>query len=179
MHRQVNGRSLIEQRFGMFLKQGLDIAGRRFRFLGYSTSGLREHTVWFMADFEHPEEGLVTPEEIRADLGDFTSKKSIRQPSKYAARIVQAFSGTDPSYKIKFGQWEEGVPDLGQDPYEFIDGQGTISVELRDRIWEVLCEASPDKRKLILKPSAVRAPRRCDVRRLVLTAAVVPDPFLG
>ena len=179
MHRQVNGRSLIEQRFGKFLKQGLDIAGRRFRFLGYSTSGLREHTVWFMADFEHPEEGLVTPDKIRVDLGDFTFKKSIRQPSKYAARIAQAFSGTDPSYKIKFGQWEEGVPDLGQDPYEFIDGQGTISVELRDRIWDVLCEASPDKRRLILKPSVVRASRRCDVRRLVLTTIVVPDSFLG
>ena len=82
MRRQVKGCSLIEQRFGKFLKQGLDIAGRRFRFLGYSTSGLREHTVWFMADLEHPEEGLVTPDKIRADLGDFTSKKSIRQPSK-------------------------------------------------------------------------------------------------
>ena len=124
MHRQVNGRSLIEQRFSKFLKQGLDIAGRRFCFLGYSTLGLREHTVWFMADFEHPEEGLVTSDKIGVDLGDFTFKKSIRQPSKYAARIAQAFSGTDPSYKITFGQWEEGAPDLGQDPYEFTDGQG-------------------------------------------------------
>ncbi|KAI1797142.1 RdRP-domain-containing protein [Ganoderma leucocontextum] len=149
---EVNGRSLIEQRFGKILKQGLEIAGRTFRFLGYSTSGLREHTTWFMSDFVHCEEGLVTPAKIRSGLGDF--KSCINHPSKYAARIAQAFSGTDPSYKIQFGQWTEGVEDLGNDPYEFTDGQGTISVELRDRIWDVLCEAWPNKRKLILKPSA-------------------------
>ncbi len=135
------------------MKQGFEIAGRIFRFLGYSTSGLREHTTWFMADFEHPEEGLVTPEKIRSGLGDFRS--CINHPSKYAARIAQAFSGTDPSYKIRAGQWTEGVEDLGNSPYEFTDGQGSISIELRDRIWDVLCEAWPDKRKLVLKPSAV------------------------
>lgn len=156
---KVNGRSLIEQRFGKILKQGLEIAGRIFRFLGYSTSGLREHTVWFMSDFEHPEEGLVTPEKIRSSLGDF--KSCINHPSKYAARIAQAFSGTDPSYKLQAGQWTEGVADLGSSPYEFTDGQGTISVELRDRIWEVLCQAWPDKKRLILKPSAVRTLMIC------------------
>ena len=108
----MNGRSLVEQRFSEFLKQGLDIAGRKLRFLGYSTLGIREHTIWLMADFEHPEEGLVTPDKIRADLGEFTFKKSIKQLSGYAARIAQAVSGTDPSYKIKIGQWEEGIPDL-------------------------------------------------------------------
>ncbi|PIL35600.1 RNA-dependent RNA polymerase [Ganoderma sinense ZZ0214-1] len=149
---EVNGRSLIEQRFGKILKEGLVVAGRTFRFLGYSTSGLREHTVWFMSDFEHPEEGMVTPDKIRSGLGDFRS--CINHPSKYAARIAQAFSGTDPSYKIRIGQWTEGVVDLGNSPYEFTDGQGTVSVELRDRIWDVLCEAWPDKRRLKLKPSA-------------------------
>ena len=151
----MNARSLIEERFGKILKEGLEIAGRLFRFLGYSNSGLGAHTVWFMADFAHPEEGLVTAERIRMSLGDFTFKKAINQPSKYAARIAQAFSGTDPSYTLKLGEWEEGVEDLGKDTYEFTDGQGTISVELRDRIWDVLCEASPDKKRLLLKPSAV------------------------
>ena len=84
----MNGRSLIEQRFSKFLKQGLDIAGRKFRFLGYSTSGIREHTVWFMSDIEYPEESLVTPDKIRADLSDFTFRESIKQPSKYAARVA-------------------------------------------------------------------------------------------
>ena len=150
---KVSGRSLIEQRFGKILKQGLGIAGRTFRFLGYSTSGLREHTCWFMSDFQHPGEGLITPEKIRSGLGDFRS--CINHPSKYAARIAQAFSGTDPSHKIQVGQWTEGVKDLGSNPYEFTDGQGTISIELRDHIWDVLCRAWPDKKTLILKPSVV------------------------
>ena len=151
---QVNGRSLIEQRFGRILKEGLDVAGRLFRFLGYSTSGLREHTAWFMADFQHPTEGLVTAEKIRSDLGDFSG--CIRIPSKYAARIAQAFSGTDPSVRIKRHQWDI-VADMGTNPYEHTDGQGVISKGLRDMIWDVLLEAWPEKRKLILKPSAVRS----------------------
>lgn len=149
---QVSGRSLMEQRFGRVLKEGLEVAGRLFRFLGYSTSGLREHTAWFMADFEHPDEGLVTAEKIRGDLGDFSG--CIRIPSKYAARIAQAFSGTDPSVRIKRAQWDM-VEDLGKEPYQHTDGQGVISKGLRDRIWDVLTETWPDRNKLILKPSAV------------------------
>ncbi|KAI0775229.1 RdRP-domain-containing protein [Trametes elegans] len=149
--KDVNGRRLIEQRFGAVLKEGLEIAGRLFRFLGYSNSGLREHTTWFMSDFEHPEEGLVTPDKIRSDLGDFT--KVSRIPAKYAARIAQAFSGTDPSVRIRRDQWDR-IEDLGEEPYWHTDGQGTISPGLRDEIWEVLVKAQPDKAKLKLKPSA-------------------------
>ncbi|KAI0367741.1 RdRP-domain-containing protein [Pilatotrama ljubarskyi] len=151
--KDVSGRSLIEQRFGSILKEGLDIAGRLFRFLGYSTSGLREHTAWFMSDFEHPDEGLVTPEKIRSDLGDFSKVNMI--PAKYAARIAQAFSGTDPSVRIRRDQWDT-MRDLGHSPYWHTDGQGTISPGLRDNIWEELVKAQPDKAKLTLKPSAVR-----------------------
>ncbi|PIL35498.1 RNA-dependent RNA polymerase [Ganoderma sinense ZZ0214-1] len=144
--------SLVKQCFGKILKQGLEIAGRTFRSLGYSISGLQEHMVWFMSDFEHPEEGSVTPEKILNGLGDFRS--CINHPSKYAASIAQAFSDTIPSCKIRAGQWTEEVVDLGTRPYEFTDGQGTISIELRDQIWKVLCEVWPDKRRLVLKPSA-------------------------
>ncbi|KAI0707368.1 RdRP-domain-containing protein [Earliella scabrosa] len=165
----VNGRSLIEQRFGRILKEGLDVAGRLFRFLGYSTSGLREHTAWFMADFQHPTEGLVTAEKIRSDLGDFSG--CIRIPSKYAARIAQAFSGTDPSVRIKRHQWDI-VADMGTNPYEHTDGQGVISKGLRDMIWDVLLEAWPEKRKLILKPSAYQ------IRFLGFKGVVVVDERL-
>lgn len=134
------------------MKEGLEIGGRRFRFLGYSNSGLREHTSWFMADFDHPTEGHVTAEKVRGDLGDFSS--CIRIPSKFAARIAQAFSGTDRSVRITREQWDV-INDLGEEPYLHTDGQGTISPGLRDRIWEVLVEDSPEKAKLLLVPSAV------------------------
>ncbi|KAI0719267.1 RdRP-domain-containing protein [Cerioporus squamosus] len=148
----VNGRSLIEKRFGDILKNGFEIAGRHFRFLGYSTSGLREHSTWFMSEFEHPVEGLVTVDGIRKDLGTFES--CIRIPSKYAARIAQAFSGTHPSVSITRDQWDDDLQDLGTKPYEHTDGQGIISKGLRDMIWDILVQAWPDKMKLVLKPSA-------------------------
>ncbi|KAI0649133.1 RdRP-domain-containing protein [Trametes meyenii] len=168
--KEVSGRLLIEQRFGHVLKKGLTIAGRLFRFLGYSNSGLREHTAWFMADFEHPHEGLVTPDKIRGDLGDFSKVNAI--PSKYAARIAQAFSATDPSVRITRNQWDDDMEDLGTEPYWHTDGQGTISPGLRDKIWDVLVKAQPNKASLTLKPSAFQ------IRFLGFKGVVVVDETL-
>jgi RNA-dependent RNA polymerase len=78
----------------------------------------------------------------------------IHQPSKYAARIAQAFTATDPSVRITSSQWEE-VPDLGNKPYEFTDGVGTISRQLGDLIWDALCAARRDHGKHAVKPSVV------------------------
>ncbi|EIW57530.1 RdRP-domain-containing protein [Trametes versicolor FP-101664 SS1] len=168
--KEVNSASLIEERFGTILKEGLEIAGRRFRFLGYSNSGLREHTTWFMSDFEHPDEGLLTPDRIRDSLGNFSNVNTI--PSKYAARIAQAFSGTDPSVRIRRDQWDDQLADLGKKPFWHTDGQGTISVGLRDEIWDVLVKAQPDKAKLTLKPSAYQ------IRFLGFKGIVVVDETL-
>ncbi|KAI0671718.1 RdRP-domain-containing protein [Trametes maxima] len=168
--KEVSGRLLIEQRFGDVLKKGLVIAGRRFRFLGYSNSGLREHTAWFMANFEHPDGGLITPDSIRGDLGDFSKVNTI--PSKYAARIAQAFSATDPSVRITRDQWDDEMEDLGNDPYWHTDGQGTMSPGLRDKIWDVLVKAQPNMASLTLKPSAYQ------IRFLGFKGVVVVDETL-
>ncbi|RPD60068.1 RdRP-domain-containing protein [Lentinus tigrinus ALCF2SS1-7] len=166
----VNGKALIEKRFGDILKKGFEIAGRHFRFLGYSTSGLREHSAWFMSEFEHPVDGLVTVDGIRRDLGTF--ENCIRIPSKYAARIALAFSGTHPSVKITRDQWDDRLEDLGEEPYQHTDGQGVISKGLRDKIWDVLTAAWPDKRNLVLKPSAFL------IRFLGFKGVVVVDEHL-
>ncbi|EMD38185.1 hypothetical protein CERSUDRAFT_113336 [Gelatoporia subvermispora B] len=151
--KEVDGSSLLHDRVGGILRKGFDLAGRRFEFLAYSTSALREHAVWFMNPFEHPREGLVTAQGIRESLGDFSGSKVIKQPSKYAARMAQAFTATDPSVSITRDQWET-VPDLGEDPYLYTDGVGTISAELGDMIWDALCAASPDGKRRGVKPSA-------------------------
>ncbi|KAI0635910.1 RdRP-domain-containing protein [Trametes polyzona] len=168
--KEVDGRSLVKQRFGTILKEGLEIAGRHFRFLGYSNSGLREHTFWYMSDFEHPDEGLVTPDSIRNGLGDFSKVNTI--PSKYAARIAQAFSGTDPSVRIRRDQWDDTLADLGKGPFWHTDGQGTMSPGLRDQIWDVLVKAQPDKAKLTLKPSVYQ------IRFLGFKGIIVVDETL-
>ena len=49
---------LLESRFGVLLTNGLHLAGRQYEFLGYSMSGLREHSVWFVTPFESDTERM-------------------------------------------------------------------------------------------------------------------------
>ncbi len=143
----VDGTWFLKQRVGGILRQGFELGGRAFEFLAYSTSALRQHSVWFVSPFRDPVEGYVTSEKIRASLGDFS--KLLRTPSKYAARIAQAFTATDPSVMIQRDQWEE-QPDLGK----HTDGVGTISPQLRDMIWEAICKATRRVRENRIPPSA-------------------------
>jgi len=145
--REVDGPRFVQQRVGRVLHNGIEIAGRSFEFLAYSGSSLREHAVWFVSPFHDPVEGDVNAESIRARLGDFSDL--LRKPSRYAARLAQAFTSTDPGVKIRPGQWEE-QPDLGS----HTDGVGTISQELADMIWEEKCRASGNLRENRVKPSA-------------------------
>ena len=154
--REVDGASFVRERVGSILKQGFVLAGRRFEFLAYSSSALREHAVWFMNPF-NPGTGQITADSIRRSLGDFEGtvegKELLRCPSKYAARLAQAFTATDPSVNIRRDEWER-VPDLGSKPYLFTDGVGTISQKLADRIFKELTKDSQDSWNQI-KPSAV------------------------
>jgi RNA-dependent RNA polymerase len=143
----VDGSWFLRQRVGGILREGFTLGGRTFEFLAYSTSALRDHSVWFMAPFRDPEEGYVTAEKIRASLGDFS--KLLRTPSKYAARIAQAFTATDPSVRIRRDQWEQ-QPEMGV----HTDGVGTISPELGAMIWAAKCRASGNGRQDRVEPSA-------------------------
>jgi RNA-dependent RNA polymerase len=143
--REVDATSFLNERVGGVLKDGFELAGRKFEFLAYSSSALREHAVWFVHPFQHPEEGYVTSKSIRDSLGDFSEYR--RKPSKYAARMAQAFTATDPSVRIRRDEWEE-IDDIG----DFTDGVGTISTELGDRIWSALCAS---RRGHGVKPSVV------------------------
>jgi RNA-dependent RNA polymerase len=167
--REVDGASFLVERVGGMLKNGLELAGRSFEFLAYSSSALREHAVWYMHPFTHTtpngDQEEVTSESVRNSLGNFRFEsksedpdrftgKLIYQPSKYAARLSQAFTATDSSVKISKDQWEL-VEDLGQHPYEFTDGCGTISPALGNRIWDALCASRPNRREYSIQPSAV------------------------
>ncbi|KAF8226752.1 RdRP-domain-containing protein [Tricholoma matsutake] len=153
--REVDGTSFLKQRVGGILKEGFELAGRRFEFLAYSSSALREHAVWFMNPIELSEGNVVTAEDIRSSQGDFDDTPLKKCPSKYAARLAQAFTATDPSVEIRRDQWEI-VDDLGTLFTDdlFTDGVGTISKELGNRIWDALCKARRDKGKNATQPSA-------------------------
>ena len=59
--------NLLQSRFGKLLTHGLRLAGRQYEFLGYSMSGLREHSVWFVAPFDS-DTGRMDAEKIREKL---------------------------------------------------------------------------------------------------------------
>lgn len=153
--REVDGTFFLYARVGDTLKNGFELAGRHFEFLAYSNSALREHSVWFVNPFAHISKGWINGDSIRDSLGNFKGDALLKQPSKLAARLAQAFTATDASAMIPRYEWEE-VEDLAcpVEPYLFTDGVGTISRDLAQRIWKKQCQ---DKNimKPTVEPSAV------------------------
>jgi len=148
--RATDGEIFTYERVGETLKNGFDLGGRHFEFLAYSNSALKEHSVWFMSPFyDSSKSCVVTAEDIRKSIGDFKGQ-ILRQPSKYAARLGQAFTSTDSAVEIHGTEWEE-VPDIQNGRYVFTDGFGSISESLGDKIWNAL------GRNYGVKPSAVRS----------------------
>lgn len=70
---------------------GFYLAGRKFDFLGYSSSALREHAVWFVSPFREENGEMWNAKRILSGLGDFTPDRTIYCPARYGARIAQAF----------------------------------------------------------------------------------------
>jgi RNA-dependent RNA polymerase len=77
---------LVESRMTNMILQGIMINGRRYHFLAYSSSQLKEASLWMVCPMEDWNVGR-----IRQWMGDFSSCKT---PSKYAARMGQCFSTT-------------------------------------------------------------------------------------
>ncbi|KAG7442133.1 uncharacterized protein BT62DRAFT_1010906 [Guyanagaster necrorhizus] len=133
-HRIDNGRlfnfDVGFEQVGGILKEGFELAGRRFEFLAYSSSALREHSVWFINPFEY------------------------QHPNTKEMVWISAFTSTNPSITIQRNQWAV-VEDLGLKPYLHTDGAGTISECLDDEIWERLHEGCRDYGENVIKPSGV------------------------
>ncbi|CAO1625409.1 unnamed protein product [Parajaminaea phylloscopi] len=125
---------IFSVRMRNFLVRGLTIGGRHFKFLAFSTSSLREHTVWFVADFKDPRNGdVVSAQNIRDGIGDL---REIRIAAKYAARMGQAFTTTPFAIDVPVKQISR-VPDK-KSAYgpEFTDGCGYISSNIVQRLHE-------------------------------------------
>ncbi|KAF8484343.1 RdRP-domain-containing protein [Gautieria morchelliformis] len=133
--REVDGATFVRERVGQILHEGFTIAGRDFQFLGYSQSQLRSHCVFAVSPFQHPEKGLVTAQTIREEVGIFDDIR--RCPALYAARVSQAFSGTEDSVWLCSDEWDE-MDDVKHHGRTFTDGVGTISSELAKKIWQSL-----------------------------------------
>ena len=118
-NRLVDNKSILKERVGDILKSGFDLCGKHFEFLGYASSSLRDHNVWFMTPFNDPDSGYVNAARIRSEAGDFSGE--LRYPARYAARLAQAFTTTDPSIRLRRSDWRM-IEDLGTKPYLHTDG---------------------------------------------------------
>ncbi|KAI0909356.1 RNA dependent RNA polymerase-domain-containing protein [Ustulina deusta] len=128
----------IHSRFNKILDDGFLIAGRLYKFLGFSHSSLRSHAVWFMATFVDDNQQLRSYATVIPELGDF---EGIRSPARW-----YAFSETPIAIDLKeLNTHFEIIPDVKSEDGTrvFSDGVGTISREL----WEHILNRMPQKSK--------------------------------
>lgn len=119
-------RTSLYLRILSILKNGIAIGDKKFEFLAFSTSQLRENSTWMFAS----RSGL-TAADIRKWMGDFCS---IRNVAKYAARLGQSFSSSTETLTVNRDEMDV-IPDIynGTD-YVFSDGIGKISAEFAKRV---------------------------------------------
>ncbi|WAR53711.1 hypothetical protein PtB15_3B220 [Puccinia triticina] len=132
--REVDGRTFLKQRYRPFLVNGLYVAGRRFKFLGYSSSALKCHQAWFVCPFFH-KGGVMTADEIRSRMGTFSKVNKI--PARYMARIAQAFTSTQKAVTLAPSQLRM-IEEVERNNSVFTDGVGTISPSLARQVEQAL-----------------------------------------
>ena len=119
----------VFSRFRTKLKDSINLAGRNFKFLGYSHSSLRSQTCWYMAPHVH-NGSLLISQILIAKLGDFSA---IRCPAKCAARIGQAFSDTTAAVRLS-KEMVHLIPDIQRLGRVFSDGVGNLSKGILEMI---------------------------------------------
>jgi RNA-dependent RNA polymerase len=115
----------IYARILSILRKGIVIADKKFEFLAFSNSQLRENSLWMFAS-----RTSLTAADIREWMGDF---REIRNVARYAARLGQSLSSSWETMHV--GKYEiEMIPDVETKrngiKYCFSDGIGKISAEL-------------------------------------------------
>ncbi|XP_043696161.1 probable RNA-dependent RNA polymerase 1 [Telopea speciosissima] len=119
-------RTGIYRRILSTLRNGIVIGEKRFDFLAFSSSQLRDNSVWM---FAKTDDG-ITAAEIRKWMGDF---HEIRNVAKYAARLGQSFSSSTETLNVHRFEVEI-IHDIKQRKYNFSDGIGKISADFARRV---------------------------------------------
>ncbi|KAI5080567.1 hypothetical protein GOP47_0004466 [Adiantum capillus-veneris] len=115
-------RTEIYYRIRKILDQGIRFGGKMYEFLAFSSSQLREHSVWMFASDQ-----TTTCDGIRSWMGDFSKFRNV---ASCAARMGQCFSASKQGPDVYEDEIEE-IPDIerwsGGVKYCFSDGIGKIS----------------------------------------------------
>ncbi|XP_059649727.1 probable RNA-dependent RNA polymerase 1 [Cornus florida] len=122
-------RTAIYKRILSILRNGIIIGNKKFDFLAFSSSQLRENSLWMFAS----RPGL-TAAKIRGWMGDF---RRIRNKAKYSARLGQSFSASTETLTVGLHEIEI-IPDVkllrGRTRYVFSDGIGKVSSDFARRV---------------------------------------------
>ncbi|EST06322.2 RNA-dependent RNA polymerase, eukaryotic-type [Kalmanozyma brasiliensis GHG001] len=150
--------TFIRKRVLSILKDGINVAGRHWDLLAWSSSSMSTHTVWFLAPFTDSKGRRVDANVIRASLGDF--RDVIRSPALYGARLSQAFSATASTVRVP-QEHVRHIPDIEAEKGKaHTDGVGQISPALMADVWEsyVSMHGEHRQRKLLkaTAPSAIQ-----------------------
>lgn len=122
-------RTKLYERIISILRNGIKIGDKRFDFLAFSSSQLRENSLWMFAPTRD-----LNADGIRQWMGDFHKIKNV---AKYAARLGQSFGSSTETLSV--GEDEiEIIPDVmavaDGTKYTFSDGIGKISEDFAHRV---------------------------------------------
>ncbi|XP_058080077.1 probable RNA-dependent RNA polymerase 1 [Magnolia sinica] len=117
----------IYKRILATLRNGIVIGDKKFEFLAFSSSQLRENSAWMFA----PRNGLDAAG-IRNWMGNFSK---IRNVAKYSARLGQSFGSSKETLTVDRHEIEH-IPDIEIEykKYNFSDGIGKISADFARRV---------------------------------------------
>ncbi len=118
----------IQSRVLDVLMHGINVAGRHYDLLAWSSSSMSTHTVWFVTPFKDEKGNRVDANVIRRSLGDFSDV--IREPARYGARLSQAFSATARTVEVPVQLIHSRPDKFTHDGQIFTDGVGQISPAL-------------------------------------------------
>ncbi|BBN10782.1 RNA-dependent RNA polymerase [Marchantia polymorpha subsp. ruderalis] len=150
----LNGTSLVSavntsysplyRRIRKVLKEGFSIGNKRYEFLAFSASQLREGQIWMFAEVMMNGKPHITADTLRADMGDFSQ---IRNVAKCAARMGQCFSSSRKSLSVLPLQLKK-IQDIfvttDDVKYCFSDGIGKISADFARKV-AATCGCGPGK----------------------------------
>ncbi|SOV06418.1 uncharacterized protein UDID_01631 [Ustilago sp. UG-2017a] len=148
----------IQSRVLNVLLHGLNVAGRHWDLLAWSSSSMSTHTVWFVTPFVDNNGQRIDANVIRSRLGDFSDV--IRSPALYGARLSQAFSATARTISVPASHIHAKPDKVSEQGMPYTDGVGQISPELMAEVWTSFLAAHGEgrKRKLLkaAAPSAIQ-----------------------
>lgn len=116
----------IYKRILSVLQNGIVIGTKKFDFLAFSSSQLRDNSAWLFASTEN-----LSANDIRKWMGDFHEIKNV---AKYAARLGQSFSSSTETLTVPKDEIEI-LPDVENGTkYVFSDGIGKISADFAKKV---------------------------------------------